>query len=128
MTIHRTLPTLGVALGLASTLLLGACAPVTTYSAAEAPRNLTVDTSATRVDLHFAPGSAQLSSAEAAQLNRLGVSGSIGAADRVTVAAAGSPYLAEQRVGSVSAVLLRYGIIVTGAQLSGMPPNHAVVE
>lgn len=124
MTINRT----PLVLGLATTLLLGACAPVTSYTDAEAPRNLTVNSSTTRVDLHFAPGSAQLSPAQAAQLNCLGASGSISAADRVTVATAGTPYLAEQRIASVSAVLLRYGIVVIGAQPSGMPPNHAVVE
>jgi pilus assembly protein CpaD len=115
------------ALGLATTLLLGACAPVTTYSVAEAPKNLTLDTSTTRVDLHFGPGSAQLSPAEAARLRHLAATGAIGATDRVTVGAAGTPSLAEQRVGSVSAVLLPYGVIVSGVQLDS-PPNHAVVE
>jgi pilus assembly protein CpaD len=124
MTINRT----PLALGLATTLLLGACAPVTSYTAAEAPRNLTLDTSTTRVDLRFAPGSAQLAPAEAAQLRRLAASGAIGSADRVTVASAGPPYLAEQRVASVSAVLLNYGVVVSGAQLAAMPPNHAIIE
>jgi len=117
-----------LALGLATTLLLGACNPATVYTDAEAPRNLTLDTSTTRVDLHFAPGSAQLSPAEAGQLRRLAANGAIGAGDRVTVASAGTPYVAEQRVASVSAVLLGYGVVVTGAQLANVPPNHAIVE
>jgi pilus assembly protein CpaD len=124
MTINRT----PLALGLATTLLLGACAPVTSYTAAEAPRNLTLDTSTTRVDLRFAPGSAQLAPAEVAQLRRLAATGAIGSADRVTVAAEGPPYLAEQRVASVSDVLLHYGVVVSGAQLAYLPPNHAIVE
>jgi type IV pilus biogenesis protein CpaD/CtpE len=96
MTINRT----PLALGLAATLLLGACAPVTSYTDAEAPRNLTTDSSTTRVDLHFAPGSAQLSPADAAKLRHLAAAGSIGAADRVTVASSGPPYLSSSR-GSV---------------------------
>ena len=124
MTINRT----PLALGLATTLLLGACAPITSYTNAEASRNVTLDTSTTRVDLHFAPGSAQLSPGDAARLRGLAATGAIGAADHVTVAAAGTPYLAEQRIGAVSSVLLHYGIVVTGAQLSNMPQNHALVE
>jgi pilus assembly protein CpaD len=124
MNINRT----PLALGLATTLLLGACNPATIYTDAEAPRNLTLDTSTTRVDLRFAPGSAQLTPAEVAQLRHLAASGAIAADDRVTVASAGTPYVAEQRVASVSAVLLGYGIVVSGAQLAAVPPNHAVVE
>ena len=124
MTVNRT----PLALSLATTLLLGACAPVTTYTDAEAPRNLTLDTSTTRVDLRFAPGSAQLTPSEVAQLRRLAATGAIGVADRVTVAASGGPYVAQQRIGSVSAVLLPYGIVVSGGQLADVSPNHAVVE
>jgi len=117
-----------LAWGLATTLLLGACAPVTTYSAAEAPKNLTLDSSTVRVDLRFAPGSSQLSAAETAQLRHLAVSGSIGNADRVTVGAAGNPALARQRVASVAAVLLNYGIVADGVQLADLPPNRGIVE
>jgi|SRR5579859_653477 pilus assembly protein CpaD len=124
MTINRT----PLALGLAATLLLGACAPVTSYTDAEAPRNLTTDSSTTRVDLHFAPGSAQLSPADAAKLRHLAAAGSIGAADRVTVASSGPPYVVQQRASSVSAALLPYGIVVGGTQLADVPLNHAVVE
>jgi len=124
MTINRT----PFALSLATMLLLGACAPVTSYTEAEAPRNLTVDSSTTRLDLRFLAGSAQLSPVEAAQLRRLAAKGSIGATDRVTVAAAGTPYLVQQRIGTVSALLVPYGIAVSGSQIANLPPNHAVVE
>lgn len=124
MTINRT----PLALGLATALLLGACAPVTSYTDAEAPRNLTTDSATTRVDLHFAPGSAQLSPADAAKLRHLAAAGSIGVADRVTVASSGPPYVVQQRVSSVSATMLPYGIVVSGAQLADVPLNHAVVE
>lgn len=124
MNINRT----PLAFGLATTLLLGACNPATIYTDAEAPRNLTLDTSTTRVDLHFAPGSAQLSSADVATLRRLASAGSISATDRVTIASAGQPAVVERRVGAVSTVLLPYGIVVSGTQLADVPGNRAVVE
>jgi pilus assembly protein CpaD len=124
MTNNRT----SLAVGLTAALLLGACSPATNYSSAEAPHNLTVDSSTTRVDVHFAPGSAHLTSAGAAALRRLAASGSISSADRVMVAAAGPHLLADQRIGAVSAVLLPYGIVVTGTQISDVPPNHGIVE
>jgi pilus assembly protein CpaD len=116
------------ALALAAALLLGACAPINSYSEVEAPKRLTVDTSTTHFDLRFAPSSAQLSSVEAAQLRRLAATGAIGPADRVTVAAAGAPYLANQRVGAVSAALLHYGIVAEATQLADVLPNRAIVE
>ena len=102
-----------LALTLATALLLGACdGQVTSYTESEAPKNLALDTSTTHVDVRFAPGSAKLTSADTAQLNRLAATGAIGPADRVTVAATGGPSLAEQRVASVAALLLHYGIVV----------------
>jgi pilus assembly protein CpaD len=124
MTMHR----IPVALALAIALLPGACAPISTYSAAEAPKRLTLDTSDTRVDLRFAPGSARLIPADAAQLAHLAATGSIGSADRVTVATAGAPALAEQRLGAVARVLLPYGVVVAPGRLAAMQPDHAVVE
>jgi pilus assembly protein CpaD len=117
-----------LALAMATALLLGACADVSTYSDAEAQKRLTVDSSITRYDLRFAPGSATLSAHDAAQLAQLAASGSIGRADRVTVAVAGASFLAEQRIGSVAATLLHYGIVVSPSQLAAIPPNHGVVE
>ena len=123
MTNNRT----SLALGVVATLLLGACSPAS-YTDAEAPRNLVVDSSTTRVDVHFAPGSAVLTPAGTAALRRLAATGAIGSADRVMVAAAGHHLLADQRIGAVSAVLLPYGIVVTGTQISDVPPNRGVVE
>jgi pilus assembly protein CpaD len=118
-----------LALTLATALLLGACdGQVTSYTESEAPKNLALDTSTTHVDVRFAPGSAKLTSADTAQLNRLAATGAIGPADRVTVAATGGPSLAEQRVASVAALLLHYGIVVAADQLAEIPPNHAIVE
>src|SRR5579862_8200455 len=124
MTTNRT----PLALALAAALLLGACAPVTSYSDAEAPKRLTVDSSITRIDLRFPPGSAYLSAVDAAQLRRLAATGAIGRADRIVVAATGAPALADHRVGAVAAVLLNYGIVVSPAQIADLPPNHALVE
>src|SRR5258708_20736740 len=94
-----------LALAVATTLLLGACNPATIYTDAEAPRNVTLDTSTTRVDLHFAPGSAQLTPAETAQLRRLAASAAIGAPDRVTIGAAARPSVAARRTPSDAAAL-----------------------
>ncbi|HEV2185594.1 MAG TPA: hypothetical protein VGR70_00195 [Stellaceae bacterium] len=116
MTINRT----PLAVGLAATLLLGACAPVTSYTDAVAPRNLTTDSATTRVDLHFAPGSAQLSSADAAKLRHLAAAGSIGAADRVTVASSGS------HLGHVISNLLYHHI--EGRLCGSNPLSRALFE
>jgi pilus assembly protein CpaD len=112
---------------LALALLVGACAPVTTYTEAEAPKRLKLDSATTQVELHFAPGTASLSPADAAHLAHLAVTGGIAPSDRVTVAAAGSPHLALERVGAVSALLQHYGIIAIAAN-DGAPANRAVVE
>jgi pilus assembly protein CpaD len=113
---------------LASTLMLGACGQVTGYSAVEAPKQLTLDSSTTRVDLGFAPGTAYLSTVAAARLRQLAASGSIGRSDRVFVAAAGPPDLAAQRVGAVAAELLHYGVVASPIALADMRPNGAVIE
>ncbi len=108
------------------TLLVGACAPVTSYTDAEAPRQLKLDTATTQFDLRFAPGSGALASVDAARLQHAAATGEINPSDRVMVDVAGAPYLAKQRFASVSALLLRYGIVpVAGEQ--DAPPNHAIV-
>jgi len=113
------------ALGL--TLLVGACGPtVTSYTDAESPKRLKLDTATTQLDLHFVPGSAALASGDAAHLRATAASGGIAPSDRVTVATAGTPYLAKERFGSVSAVLLHYGIVPI-AVAQDVPPNHALV-
>jgi len=121
MNINRSLAALGLA------LLIGACAPVTSYTDAEAPKRLQLDTATTQLDLHFVPGSAALASADAARLRQAAASGEIAPSDRVIVAAAGVPHLAREREATVSAVLLHYGVVpVTGLQ--DVPPNRAVVS
>jgi pilus assembly protein CpaD len=126
MNATRSLPSLALAAALS--IVAGACAPVTTYTDAEAPKQLKLDSSTTQVDLRFAPGSAVLASADAAHLRRLAASGGIGPTDRVIVAAAGTPGLAQQRIASVSALLLHYGIVPIAGRLAQLPPEHAVVE
>lgn len=120
MNTNRTLLAMGWA------LLVGACAPVTSYTDAEAPTRLKLDTATTQLDLRFEPGSAALASVDAARLQRAATSGEIEPSDRVTVDAAGAPYLVKERLASVSALLLHHEIVpVAGAQ--GAPPNHAIV-
>ena len=113
-------------LALALALSVAACAPVTTYTDAEAPKRLKLDSATTQVDLHFAPGSASLSAADAAHLRQMAATGRIDPSDRVTVALAGPPRLAEARMGAVNTVLGNYGIsIVPGS--GDVPANHGVV-
>ena len=108
-------------------LLVGACAPVTSYTDAEAPKRLKLDSATTQVDLHFAPGTANLSPADAARLRYMAATGRIAASDRVVVAAAGAPHLAEERAGAVSRVLLNYGVVAIAGS-ADVPANQAVVE
>jgi len=115
-----------LALGLA--LLVGACAPVTTYTDAEAPKRIRLDSSTAQFDVRFAPGGAALAPSEMARLQHLAASGAIGPSDRVIVAAAGSPALASQRTASVAAVLLHYGVVVNAAPIGQVPANHASIE
>jgi pilus assembly protein CpaD len=114
--------------GMALALLVGACAPVTTYTDAEASKNLKLDSATTQLGVRFAPGSAVLAAADAARLRALGVTGGIAPSDRVMVAAAGAPYLARQRIASIASVLLRYGIVVVADQLPNLPSNGALIE
>ena len=109
-------------------LIVGACVPVATYTDAEAPKRIKLDSSTAQFDLRFAPGSAALAPSEAARLQHLAGSGAIGPSDRVIVAAAGSPALANQRVASVAAVLLHYGVVVNAAPIGQAPANHASIE
>jgi len=113
---------------LASTLLLGACAPVTEYSASEASKDIGLDSSTTQIDLRFSPSTAHLSPGDAARLREMAAGGAIGPSDRVFVAASGAQSLAGQRIGTVAAQLLPYGIVATPAQLAQLPPNYAIVE
>jgi pilus assembly protein CpaD len=104
-------------------LALAGCA--TDYSKTEAPNNLRVDGADTRVDLSFVPGSARLARPDAVQ--QLVMAGRIRPADRVTIAAAGPPGLAEQRTAVISRELLAYGIVANSSPLETVPANHAIV-
>jgi pilus assembly protein CpaD len=105
--------------------MLAGC--VTDYTKTEAPNNLRVDGAETRVDISFAPGSARLAPGEAARLDRLVATGIIRPADRVTIAAAGAPGLAGQRVATLSSALLGYGIVADFVPLGAVPANRAVI-
>ena len=113
-------------IALALTLLVGACAPVTTYTDAEAPKHLKLDIATTQLDVHFAPGSAALSAGEAARLRQLARTERINPSDRVSVAVNGSTQLSQARAGAVAATLLTYGIVPV-TDYGDAPPNHAVV-
>jgi pilus assembly protein CpaD len=104
---------------------LAACA--SDYTKSEAPNNLRVDDAETRIDLSFIPGSARLAAGEAARLDRLVATGTIRPADRVTIAVAGAPGLAEQRAAGVSSTLLAYGIVADTLPLETVPADHAIV-
>jgi pilus assembly protein CpaD len=108
------------------TLAIAACA--TDYTKSEAPNNLRVDGAETRVDLSFVSGSARLSPGEAARLDRLIATGIIRPADRVAIAVAGPPHLAEQRAAGISSALLAYGIVADTLPLETVRANHAIIE
>lgn len=111
-------------------LALAACRPgVAEYSASEAPNYVTVNSAASQLHLRFLPGSARLAPRDAARLARLAAAGQIRPADRVSLAAAGSPRLAERRADTVAGVLLRYGIVAApGRRAAALPPNHAILQ
>jgi pilus assembly protein CpaD len=100
---------------------------VTDYTKSEAPNNLRVDGAETRIDVAFTPGSARLAAGEAARLEGLVATGIIRPADRVTIAAAGPPRLADQRVTALSTALLSHGIVADTAPLAPVAANHAVL-
>jgi pilus assembly protein CpaD len=113
---------------IAVALPLGLAACAAEYSKSEAPTELRVDGSESRVELAFAGGSARLTPGEAARLDRLVLAGNIRPADRVLIAAGGPPGLAERRAAAISGELLRYGIVAQRLALDAVPPNHAIVS
>jgi pilus assembly protein CpaD len=108
-------------------LMLALAACVTEYTKSEAPNNLRVDGAETRRELAFATGSAYLTPGELRKLDGWVLSGGIRPADRVAIAAAGPPGLAEQRAAAISRELLRYGIVTQTLALDAVPANHAIV-
>src|SRR6201986_3949707 len=109
-------------------LLLGLAACVTEYSKSEAPAALQVDGAQSRVEIAFAGGSDRLSPGEARRLDGLVLAGNIRPADRVAIAAAGPPGLAERRSAAISSELLRYGIVASTVALDTVPTNRAIVS
>jgi len=109
-------------------LMLGLAACVTEYSKSEAPDQLRVDGAESRREVAFATGSAYLTQGELRKLDAWVLSGSIRPADRVAVAAAGPPRLAEQRTAAVSRELLRYGIVTQTLALDAVPANGAILS
>ena len=112
----------------AALLVLGLAACVTEYSKTEAPDQLRVDGTETRRELAFAAGSAYLPPAELRKIDQWVIGGSVRPADRVQIAAAGPPRLAEQRASAVSRELLRHGIVATPLAINAVPANRAVVS
>jgi pilus biogenesis lipoprotein CpaD len=110
-------------------LLPAACQPaVATYTKAEAPAGLTIDSAARQVALRFLPDSDRLVPSARARLLRLAATGGIAPRDRVQVAASGPPRLMAQRQLAIARALLGYGIIARPLLLADLPPNRAVVE
>jgi pilus assembly protein CpaD len=89
---------------------------------------LRVDGAESRLSIAFAGGSDRLAAGETARLDRMVLAGNIRPADRVMIAAAGSPGLAEQRAAAISRELLRYGIVAQTLVLDTVPANHAIVS
>jgi len=114
--------------GLAAALLLGMTACASQYTETEAPKALTLDNVSRRFDVRFAPGSNRLLAADAARLRGLAAGGAIDASDPVTVAAAGSPALAEARFETIAALLLPYRIVPGARSVGGVPANRAIIE
>jgi pilus assembly protein CpaD len=108
-------------------LLLGLGACVSEYSKSEAPVALQVDGAQSRVEIAFAGGSDRLSPGEARRLDSLVLAGNIRRGDRVVIAAAGPPRLAERRAAAISTELLRYGIVASTRILDIVPANRAIV-
>jgi type IV pilus biogenesis protein CpaD/CtpE len=112
----------------AAMLVLAACRPpAAEYTESEALKRITLDSVPARIELHFAPGSDQLLAADAERLRRLAASQAIAPADRVMLWTSGGPGLAQARRDVLSAELLRYGIVVTGAGLAALPRDRAIL-
>jgi pilus assembly protein CpaD len=112
----------------AMVLALAACAPgAAEYTKAEAPDRLQVVGATSTVDLAFISGSDHLAGFSARRLDQLVAAGAIRPADRVTVAAAGSPGLAAARESAIARELLRWGIVAEAQPASAIAPNRGFV-
>ena len=109
-------------------LALVACRPgAAEYTEVEAPKRIGIDSTATQFQVAFAGRSSRLAPGEAARLQRLGLSGGIGRADRVTIAASGDPLLRARRIETISNQLLQFGIVAAASPLAGVPHNRALI-
>lgn len=107
---------------------LAACdAPVTDYTNAEAPKNVTLHDVSHSIVVRFVPGSDRLARGESARLGRLVATGTIGPRDRISVSPSGSPALAARRVTALSSEMLRYGLTVSDVPLAVVPRDSAIV-
>jgi pilus assembly protein CpaD len=109
-------------------LTFGLAACAAEYSKSEAPAQLRVDSADSRREVAFTSGSAHLSPSELRKIDGWVLSGSIRPADRVEIAAAGPPGLAQQRAAAISGELLRYGVVATTLALDTVPANQAIVS
>jgi pilus assembly protein CpaD len=110
-------------------LAIAACQPLpATYTAAEAPKTVTLSNATAHFGLRFEPGSARLLPSDAARLRIWAARGMIAPSDRVAVAAAGAPALAAARVATLSRELLRYQIVADTFTPPALPPNRAVID
>jgi pilus assembly protein CpaD len=116
-------------LGLALCVALAACRPgAAEYTESEAPNRLTLDNASRGMDVRFARGSSRLAAADAAKLRAAVADGVLTPTDRVTVAAGGTPALANARAAAVASELLRYGIIANQVPVAGVAPDRAVIQ
>lgn len=108
-------------------VLVGCVPGLAEYSKSEAPARVRVDGATDEVALAFAPGSARIGPREDARLDRLVANGAIVPADRVDIAASGSPALAAARSAAISSRLLRWGVVADARPLAGVPRDYALV-
>jgi pilus assembly protein CpaD len=111
------------------TLTLGACAPETAWMPTESPKKLHVERVRMKHDTAFAPGSSELSPAEAERLMTFLSQTTLHAEDRVYLAPAPEDRLAGARIGQMVKELNRRHI---GAETLATPsdavaPNHMLV-
>lgn len=108
---------------------LAACsAPVTDYTVAEAPHNLTLNDASHSILVHFVPGSDRLARGEPERLHQLVATGEIGPQDRISVSPSGAPVLAARRLTALSSEMLRYGLTVSSVPLAQVPRDAAIVD
>jgi len=115
--------------GLLLCVALAACRPgAAEYTESEAPNRLTLDNASRVMDVRFARGSSRLTAADAARLRAAIAQGALTPTDRVTVAAGGTPALADARVSAVASELMRYGITASAAPIPGVAADHAIIQ